>query len=327
MFRPPLYDPRWPDPRHVPDYGFNSGVHISTYNTFNTDPYDPYDPHPPRYYTRHPRHLFSADLPPLDQYYYRNVQFNDFPPLRAPPPPSLPPLPPFRSRPRITVTVILPTGERALLDRTHLLNLLPRTRNAPHAGRGPVFDLAGFLADYNPGLNDIPAETFTAGFTTALTFVIRHIEALGQHHPRTALFSRHRALLDAVPARDQPVLTFELFTHAFFVCCALDQDRALGCADGLALEVLRWLLDLLPRVQLLGGPAWAVYLFVGFARVFRATRPQVAVLGAFWNALDEEERRVVNGLVGERASGEGREGNTARVLDALRGLRAAGIVE
>ncbi|KAG7110656.1 hypothetical protein HYQ45_012434 [Verticillium longisporum] len=236
-------------------------------------------------------------------------------------------------------TVILPSGERALLDRHHLLALLPRTRNAPHAGRGAVFDLPAFLADYTPDLDDIPAALFVPGFHAALAFVVRHVEALSLSTTSsgaastTSLFARQRALLANVPPRDEPRLVFELFQHALFACCALDQDRALGCGDALGLEVATWLLDLMPRVQLHGTREAVVYLFVGLARVFRATTTaagggaQVAVLGRFWNALEADERAVAGAIVGDGAGGVGRGGNAARVLQALRGLRDAGVVE
>ncbi|PNH67229.1 hypothetical protein VD0002_g2437 [Verticillium dahliae] len=240
-------------------------------------------------------------------------------------------------------TVILHSGERALLDRHHLLALLPRTRNAANAGRGAVFDLPAFLADYTPDLDDIPAALFVPGFPAALPFVMRHVEALsltpassgGAASTPTPLFARQRALLANVPPRDEPPLVFDLFQHALFACCALDQDRALGCCDALGLEVVTWLLDLLPRVQLHGTREAVVYLFVGLARVFRATPTttgagagaQVAVLGRFWNALEPDERAVAGVIVGDGAGDGGRGGNAARVLQALRGLRDAGVVE
>ncbi|KAL9941176.1 hypothetical protein D7B24_008270 [Verticillium nonalfalfae] len=240
-------------------------------------------------------------------------------------------------------TVILPSGERALVDRHHLVTLLPRTRNAPSAGRGAVFDLSAFLADYTPNLDDIPAALFVPGFHAALTFVMRHVEALSLRTaaaaastPPSPLFARQRALLANVPPRDEPPLVFDLFQHALFACCALDQDRALGCCDALGLEVVTWLLDLLPRVQRYGTREAVVYLFVGLARVFRATTTtttgggggaQVAVLGRFWNALEPDERAVAGAIVGDGAGGAGRGGNAARVLQALRGLRNAGVVE
>ncbi|KAM0271168.1 hypothetical protein ACHAQH_009150 [Verticillium albo-atrum] len=314
MFRPPFYDC---GPRHHDaydqflnhGYGF-PGVNVNNYHSYNPGT-RPSGYHPSQSQDSSTDNLAIFNNPYTDPH-YRHLS-SGLTPLTSP-------------HLHRRCTVILPSGERALLDRHHLLALLPRTRNAPNAGRSSVFNIPSFLADYASNLNDIPQEDFDLGFNAALTFVIRHVEAISLNRNR-ALFTRQRALLANISARDQPALVSELFQHALFVCCALDQDRALGCSEGLGLEVVKWLLELLPRVQLHGPLEGVVYLFVGFARVFRATTGQITVLGRFWNALEEEERGVINGIMGEGVGGEGRGGNTARVLQALRGLRDAGAVE
>ncbi|KAK2028353.1 hypothetical protein LX32DRAFT_619103 [Colletotrichum zoysiae] len=228
------------------------------------------------------------------------------------------------------ITVVLPDGTRALLDRDVLHEHLPRTRNfVQHGGH---FGLPEFLRGYDHGIADdaIDPRGFAEAFSRAATFVFRHLENLGRPDaPPYAvggggaaaavdLFARPRFLL--ANARDRAATVHEIFWHVFVLCCVLDQDRALGCSDVLARPIAEFLIEFMPSVQAFLPPQAMQMLFLGYARIFRESRFELEILREMWELMDVANQHAMRNLIGPQLARNGMGNNAQRIWTALRHL-------
>ncbi|KAL2874876.1 hypothetical protein SGCOL_009996 [Colletotrichum sp. CLE4] len=248
------------------------------------------------------------------------------------------PLRPKQSgRIRNRVTVLLPDGSRALLERDLLHEHLPRTRDFMQQGLFPVPE---FLRGYDDGFMGTLMEPhyFDQAFARGATFIFRHLEGLSHAYAppygATAasagvgggtrggapfdLFARPRYLL--ANARDRLVTVQEIFWHVFILCCVLDQDRAFGCSDSLARPIAEFLVDFLPSVEAFLPPSAMQILFVGYARVFRESLFEMDLLRQMWESMDFMGQTHIRGLMGPQLARNGMGNNVQRVWTALRHL-------
>ncbi|TIC98789.1 hypothetical protein CH35J_005038 [Colletotrichum higginsianum] len=227
---------------------------------------------------------------------------------------------------RNRVTVALPDGSRVLVDRDVLHEHLPRTRNLMQDG---YFGVPEFLRGYEHGIMDnvLDQRGFDEAFSRAATFVFRHLEDLSRSQPPAAnragrdafdLFARPRFLL--ANARDRAATVREIFWHVFVLCCVLDQDRALGCSEALARPVAAFLVELMPSVEAFLPPRAMQMLFLGFARIFRETGFELALLREMWELMDVVNQRAMRDLIGPQLAANGAGSNAQRIWTALRHL-------
>ncbi|TQN64603.1 hypothetical protein CSHISOI_10821 [Colletotrichum shisoi] len=236
---------------------------------------------------------------------------------------------PPTDRLRNRVTVALPDGSRVLVDRDVLHEHLPRTRDLMQDG---YFGVAEFLRGYEHGIMDnvLDQRGFDEAFSRAATFVFRHLEDLSRCSQASTvadragrdaaldLFARPRFLL--ANARDRAATVHEVFWHVFVLCCVLDQDRALGCSEALARPVAAFLVELMPSVEAFLPPRAMQMLFLGFARIFRETAFELALLREMWALMDVVNQRAMRDLVGPQLAANGAGSNAQRIWTALRHL-------
>lgn len=128
-------------------------------------------------------------------------------------------------------------------------------------------------------------------------------------------------------ARDPARVAAEAFRVAFALCVVLDMGAGLGCGDGLAAHVGRFLLDLAPRLRVLedgGRNRAACAAVLGFAKVFRGTEACVGVLAGLWDGLGGGEREFVVATLREGLVAGGVDSNAHRMWRALREMGAVG---
>ncbi|KAL2107601.1 hypothetical protein VUR80DRAFT_5017 [Thermomyces stellatus] len=223
---------------------------------------------------------------------------------------------------RRLATVLLPT-RRFHISHRLLTHLLPRVATAPHTG--PFSPLAylgpSITARFPPALFPDPGPSVLA----ALTLLFGGLERMSRGEGAPSLFGGLESRFGN--ARDQVAVAAETFRVAFALCVVLDMGAGLGCSDELASHVGRFLLDLMPRLDVLGrggGNTAVCAVVLGFAKVFRATAECVEVLGYLWDGLDGGEREFVARTLREGLVSGGVNSNAHRMWRALREMGMAG---
>lgn len=190
------------------------------------------------------------------------------------------------------ITVLLPGGDRAVVDRGLLNRHLPRAQGFL---RGRLLDVEGFLRDEYHGDED---ERQHPALTLELDEVARHVFFFFTELAPSGFldtFDDWRVMMHS--GGPQHVLLAA--RRAYAMCCLFDQHRALGCSHAVGrhlLAVMYQLIDAVGEVQ----PPLVPILFRGATRVLaegRGVEEQEDILWQMYRLIQEGDPEMAEGLM------------------------------
>ncbi|KAM0425152.1 hypothetical protein ACHAPT_009713 [Fusarium lateritium] len=197
-------------------------------------------------------------------------------------------------------------GRRFNIDQNTLFTLLPRTRFAVRRGG---LDLRSFFLpeDMEPHPPSI--------IHRALHFIFSHLE----EYSRTGtldMFGSAEQQIEHGSVRSSVVKRWAAMVHA--MCVVLNNDKGLGCSEGLLGHILDFLELLIQDVHNLIGWDETTILFEAFAGVFRTERQDLtSQVHRIWDRFDPEVQEQLLRDMRRALPVEGIDGMAHRMYRAL----------
>ncbi|KAF5025945.1 hypothetical protein F66182_1980 [Fusarium sp. NRRL 66182] len=197
-------------------------------------------------------------------------------------------------------------GERFSMDQNTLFTLLPRAR---YAVRKSTLKLETFFLPQD--MEPHPPQMIHR----ALQFLFRHLEAYSRTGSLDMFGAASREIEDD-PTRGRAVTRWAAMVHA--LCVILDNDRGLGCSEGLLGGILDFFEKLIRHVHDILGWDETSILFEAFAAIFRTEqRNMVHQVRRIWNRFDAEVREQLLGDMRRALPAEGIDGMAHRMYRTL----------